>query len=405
MTKVKITDQFLRNQKPAEKRYEISDEIRPGLRLRVAPTGRMTWSYEKRVKGGPKRKHSLGQYPHVSIKEARKTALEIQVEADAGIDRVAVEEERKVREAEELAASVTVRELLSMYYDLHTSNLKSCRKTMTALWSAFEGLEDVPASKITNSTLQKIIDAKSMSGAKIYANRYKAMLTTLSKFARARGYFKPGVGVELQKAVKESARDRELSIAEMQAIYTASYGLSDLWGPCVRLLLLTAQRKSEIAALRWSEVNFEGRYLNVGAERTKNGQGHITHLNDPALEELKWLYAWRDEDQDLVFTTTGVTPVSGFGKMRAELGSLVQGDLEPWTIHDFRTGFATIMCEAGEDEGVVDRILNHVASSSAPSAVARIYNRAKKLPQRRQVLDRWGRMLTSAEPATVHRIA
>ena len=58
-------------------------------------------------------------------------------------------------------------------------------------------------------------------------------------------------------------------------------------------------------------------------------------------------------------------------------------DFPPWRFHDIRTGFATALAEAGEPETIVDRILNHVASGSAPSAVARVYNQAEQLPQRK----------------------
>jgi integrase len=71
-------------------------------------------------------------------------------------------------------------------------------------------------------------------------------------------------------------------------------------------------------------------------------------------------------------------------------------DFEHWTIHDLRTAMASALAAAGIPEGVVDRILNHAATASAPSPVARVYQRDSLLPQRAQALERWGQMVTEA---------
>ena len=69
-------------------------------------------------------------------------------------------------------------------------------------------------------------------------------------------------------------------------------------------------------------------------------------------------------------------------------------EFEAWRLHDIRTAFASALAEAGEAETIVDRILNHSASGSAPSTVARVYNQANQLPQRARVLDKWADIVT-----------
>ena len=144
-------------------------------------------------------------------------------------------------------------------------------------------------------------------------------------------------------------------------------------------------------------VTMDSRILNLGSARTKNGEGHITHLCDAAYSEMLDISALADEDATFVFTTTGYSPVSGFGKTKKKLDEVLKGSIKDWRFHDFRTAFATTMCDLGEDEAVVDRVLNHKASGSAPSAVARIYNRARKLSQRQSILDRWGQLVTDSQ--------
>jgi integrase len=195
--------------------------------------------------------------------------------------------------------------------------------------------------------------------------------------------------------VREKPRDRVLTLDEIRAIYDAAEFLSPLWTPIVRLLILTAQRRSDIAHLRWSEVELEKQRFTLPAARTKSGRAHIVHLSEAALAELPQQGEW-----DLLFTTTGNSPVSGFSKMKRELDKLLP-DLEPWRFHDFRTSFATVMAGSGANEGVVDRILNHAATGSAASAVARVYNMSSQLPQRAKVLDDWTALITQRESNVV----
>ena len=103
---------------------------------------------------------------------------------------------------------------------------------------------------------------------------------------------------------------------------------------------------------------------------------------------------------DFVFSTTGNTTASGVSKAKRRLDKYILENwkghfpFEPWILHDLRRAQATTLAEAGFDEGVVDRIQNHVASGSNPSVVAAVYNKAQKLPSE-QKLRYLGRDVTS----------
>jgi len=182
--------------------------------------------------------------------------------------------------------------------------------------------------------------------------------------------------------------------------------MGDLWGPMFRLLLLTAQRRGEILNLRRSEIEIERARIVKPGSLTKNGKAHITHLSDPALNEIKAQCDCLPDDQptDLLFTTTGRTPVSGVSKAKARLDGFLCEGFEPWRLHDIRTAFATAMADAGIPETVADRVLNHSASGSAPSAVARVYNQAELLPQRADALNRWAQMVTASKDSKTSNV-
>lgn len=67
--------------------------------------------------------------------------------------------------------------------------------------------------------------------------------------------------------------------------------------------------------------------------------------------------------------------------------------MEHWVLHDLRRAQATALAEAGFPETVVDRIQNHVAVGSRPSAVAAVYTLAKLLPERARALDYWAQLV------------
>lgn len=400
--KVELTDRFLRNLKPPEAgRIEVSDTKRPGLRFRLTSRGKATWMFEKRVKGGPKRKHTLGTWPEpVSLADARSQSLIIEAEAAQGIDRVADREAARLEQEVAKAKQVSVREVIEAYDRLHPVTLRTRDERLRQLNEFLSPQIEGSITKLTRSDLQKAVDAKAASGRKVYANRVRAALKAFTRWAWLRGYMPEDVGAGLARATKETARERVLSTHEMRAIWSATFEMGGLWGPFLRVLILTCQRRGEVLKLRWSDIDLERRRILVPGSRTKNGKPQITHLSRPAWLELASMHEVRGES-DLIFTTTGKTPLSGIAKAKAKLDGLLPMGFEPWRLHDIRTAFATAMVDAGVPESVADRVLNHSASGSAPSAVARVYNQSEQLPQRAAALDRWADLVTDKAASVV----
>ncbi len=388
MKKVMLTDKYLLALQPQEKRYDVSDSKRVGLRLRVSPAGTKTWVFEKRIRGESKlRSHTLGRFPVISLAEARDKALVLEKEAVEGVDRKA-----------EVKNMQTVRTILDRYDEMHLAQLRTGKQRRKQIEVAFGNRLDDPMNKVERRHLQEFIDKVAGKGTKVLANRYKAAISAFTSFAWKRGYIDQNIGAGLAKAPgKEKPRDRLLTLTEVRAIYDAAGLLSPLWTPIIRLLILTAQRRGDIVGLRHSEIDFDKRRIDLPGARTKNGKAHIVHLSEPALEIASAV----TPTNDLMFTTTGKTPVSGFSKVKVEIDKLLPEDMAPWTFHDFRTAFATIMAEGGADEGIVDRILNHSASASAASAVARVYNLSAQLDKRAIVLDRWAELVTKRSAKVV----
>jgi len=378
-----------RLQPPETGRLELTDDKAVGLKFRLTPNGRATWSVQVNVHG-EKRRFTIGEYPAIGLADARKRAGKLRADALAGHDPI-----RKRRaEAEAEKSQQTVAQVLDLYAGLYLKQLKTARERERQLQWALADHLSKPIAGLQRHDLQAAIDAKASEGKLGAANRIRAALIAFCRWAWERGHLPEHIGAGTKRAAKEKPRERVLSLGEVRAVWQATHGMGDLWGPFLRILILTAQRRGDVAGARWSEIDLDARRWVIPGGRTKNGKPHIVHLSDPALADFTALR--EKSDGDLIFTTTGTTPISGFGNMKARLEDLVE--IEDWRLHDLRTAFASALCDADEPEGVVDRCLNHAATGSAPSAVARVYNRSEMLPQRARVLDRWAAMVLAEEP-------
>lgn len=401
----KLTEALIAaTKKPVSGRIELSDALRKGLRFRMTSAGAATWLYQKTIKGGVRRGFTLGSYPAMSLKDARAEALVIELEADRGIDRILVAQEAATKAAEAAASMHTTGDILAMYIIMHIDrNLKpgqSRTERQTQLRTYLKPFSSRNISSVKRSELQKIVDAKAAEGKVVMANRLRSAICAFFAWAHGRGHIEANPAETLQRAGKETSRQRTPTLEEVAQMWEASYDQGDLWGPFFRLCILTGQRsRKDVLEMEWKWVNFEKSRYEIPVP--KNGLPHIAHLCAEAIAELRALKERQTPASPFVFSTTGKTASSGVTKAKQRFDAAIneirakkkQKPIEHWVLHDLRRSQATALAEAGFDEGVVDRIQNHVAGGSRASAVAAVYNKAEKLPERARALDAWADMV------------
>ncbi len=98
--------------------------------------------------------------------------------------------------------------------------------------------------------LQAAIDAKAAQGKLGAANRIRAALIAFCRWAWERGHLPEHIGAGTKRASKEKPRERVLSLGEVRTLWQATYSMGDLWGPFLRILFLTAQRRGDVAGAR-----------------------------------------------------------------------------------------------------------------------------------------------------------
>ena len=165
----------------------------------------------------------------------------------------------------------------------------------------------------------------------------------------------------LHRPATPKARERVLSADEIRSFWSACRDIGEPFGTIFRLLLLTGQRLREVAGIRRDEL--DGDLWQIPGNRTKNRRPHVVPLSSMAQKLIA-----AAGDQQIVFSTTGTTPPSGFSraKQRLDAAMLAANGGKPiadWTLHDLRRSAVTHMAEAGIRSDVIELVVNHVSGA------------------------------------------
>lgn len=367
-----------------------------GFGLRITPRGVKSYVIQYRVDGGPARRTTIGVHgsPWTPV-TAREHAEGLLFRVKQGVDPV--EEKRQAKkEAELLAFDSYADRFVDLYLKEHWQDTwKSGQNVLKAVKPHFKNR---PLTSIKRKDVTELLDAYvDRPGARKLTH---SVLRKLFNWAVDEGDIEvsPIAGMKAPKAVP--ARRRVLTPEELVCIWLAAGDMTDTWRPIVRLLILTLQRRDEVASLDWSELDLERGMWELPASRAKNDEEHRIPLSDLALIELRRLTA---KPKGFLFTNTGLTAVSGFSDAKEKLDARAleimreraagRGEdpdgviLAPWRFHDLRRTGTTNLQALGVPVEVTEAVLNHISGTRA--GVAGVYNRFRYDPQKRKALDAW----------------
>lgn len=377
-----LTNKTILALKPQSKRYDIRDTYLPGFGVRVSPEGRKAFYAAYRY-GIRQRRITLGTYPIVTLAEARERALETFRKVEQGIDP------QNVRRTEFMTLGDGVDAFIRQYAKPQNKCWKETERVLKReLVSRFA---DRDVKQITRTDILEAVDAAIERGSNYQANRIVSYTRRMFNWFVERGIVEasPMIGVKAPR--REKPRDRVMSDDELRRVIAACRTEPYPFGAYVLILMATAQRRSEVANMRWSEISFDERVWEIPAERSKNGKPHSVPLTPFALTILKELP--RFLDCDLVFTTTRTTPISGITKMHKRI--CANSGTSSWRLHDLRRAAATNMAKLKIPPHEIERVLNHV--SGTISGVAAVYNRYGYEDEKRDALEKWGEFLEQLE--------
>jgi integrase len=367
----KLTPKYLESLPPAKaKRYEVRDEIVPGLVIRLSSTGRKIWYLSTRV-GDKTRRIKIGTYPVLSLADAR--------EAGRGVLRGIQLGKFLMPEP----VKQTFRDVATQFIELYAKPRNRTWKSTERVLTKFSSLNYKPIADIKRADIVRVLDGLIAAGMTVGVNRALAAIKKLFAWCVDRGLVDHSPIAGLRPPAKEVSRERVLSDDELLASWRAAEREGFPFEHFLKLLLLTGQRRGEVAGMRWSEIDFEKSTWTIPGNRAKNAKQHAVPLALLAVSILK--ETPRFFNSDFVFTTTGRTPISGFGRLKRRLGEKA-GD-ESWRLHDLRRTVATGLAELGIRPHVIEAVLNH--RSGIVSGVAAVYNRHTYLEDKREALRAW----------------
>jgi integrase len=389
----------IENMRPRGQRYAVPDSGCRGLYLNVYPTGRKSWSVRYRF-GGVPRNLTLEGFPPLAL--ARKAAMNALAEVDQGRDPAAAKLISKTATAQR--ESDTIERLAAQFIEQHAK-----RKTRVNSWRATVSIFNrivLPTwmgRTVHGIRRRDVIDLlEEVAGDRpIMANRTHAALSRFFRWLCERDVIvaSPCIGVPLPS--KETPRDRVLSDEELRRLWLACADLDGRESACVRLLILTGQRRGEIAGLRWVEV--DGDVLMLPAERMKGRVAHIVPLSTQAaaiLALMPQLVPQVPRPSDCVFGS----PIGHFDRIKRALDARM-GDVPKWVIHDIRRSVASGMARIGVSVPAIEKILAH--RSGTFRGVAGTYQRHSFLPEMAAALQRWADhidQLVTGKPAKVVKL-
>jgi len=435
----RLTDRYLAGLTVESGRKDrlVFDTTCPGLGVRVTAKGTRNfiaqWTDPVTRR---KVREPLGVWGNLTIDQARE-AVRVRLGAVAkGIDPKA-ERLRRWAEAERERAETTLtfEALVEEWKLLHLAHRRPryAAEAERAIRRGLTGLLKRPAARISRTDAVNALDQIVKAGKPIIAGRTMAYARACFAWGKRRSKVPDNPFAGLPISASATERERTLSDAEITEVWAGANTLSYPFGPFYKLMILTLQRREEVAGMRWSEVSEDMGQWTLPGVRMKNGKQHVVHLSEAARAVLRSIP--RIEGCDLVFTTTAgrlsaadntepnrkrsrePTPISGFSrgkryldaaivKARVESGAELGQKPEvvtPWRVHDLRRTGVTTLAALGFDSIVVDKLLAHQPSKLR--GVAGIYQRHDFARERAAALDAWAAYITGERSGSVISLA
>jgi integrase len=393
---MRLTVKNVEAMRPGAERREIPDAHMPGLYLVMQPSGARSWAVRYRHHG-QSRKHTLGSYPAVDLKAARalagKALRAVAEGRDPGREKI------EARAAKVDSIDHIIAEFLERHVR-HSNRPRTAQETERLF-----RLHVLPRwhgrmiHSLNRRDVIDVIDRVVDAGAPIAANRTLTVVKTLFNWCIARDIITVSPAQGVKPPTVERARDRVLDDSELELVWQVAGKVGYPFGPLVQVLILTGQRRDEVAKMRWAEVDLEKRLWALPRERVKNDRPHEVPLSAAAISVLK--AAPRLIGSPFVFTINGTSPSSGYGKNKKRLDALLPASMPHWTLHDLRRSVASGLARLGVNLPVIEKVLNH--SSGSFAGIVAVYQRHDFADEKRQALEAWGRHvegLTSGKPAS-----
>ncbi|HCC4356210.1 TPA: tyrosine-type recombinase/integrase [Escherichia coli] len=391
-----LTDTKLKNLKPQDKLYKVSD--RDGLYVAVLTSGTVSFRYDYRING---RRETLviGQYGRdgISLAEAREELIAAKKLLKAGQSPAAAKRDgiKKIRGAETFAVHTDS-------YMKHVILADSTRAMKQAVIDRdiLPVLGNKMMAEITTSMVRDLCDRIVERGGRATAVQAREIISSVYRHANDRGHglFNPAADIKPSSIAIFKPRERTLTPEEIGLFFRTldAIGAMGTMKMALKLVLITMVRKGEFTNATWDEIDFKKWTWAIPSDRMKGSRAHVIYLPKQAQDILVGLQMCAGGSEYLVPGRYNFRkPLSNAAlnslidrtvKIINEDGEHIQG----FTVHDMRRTASTLLHEAGYPSDWIEKALAH-----EQKGVRAVYNKAEYARQRAYMLQQWADMIDS----------
>ncbi len=383
MPRITFTDTALRALMPPPKsQVTYWDQSVPSFGLRVSPGGTKTFIV---MHGANRSRTTIGRFPTLSLKQARDEAKRLQASLTLGMHNKTKSISYDEARDRFLEASARKNRPRTVYdYRRHLTKHFPFGRTK---------IDEIERADV-NRRLSKLKDTPAEQ------NYAFVSIRTFFNWAVREELIERSPIVNMRMPNRINTRERMLNDEELGIVYAAAARFHWPFGPIVQLTILTGQRRSEIASLEWDWIDQDARTITIPGFVAKNRRTHTFPYGDTIasiLEDLPRFKVDADannpeaaETKPYLFPSRNKngTVFNGWAKAKLDFDATFDG-VAPYTLHDLRRTFSSMMAMLGTPIHVTEKLLNHV--SGTISGVAAVYNRHSYMDEMREAIDTYER--------------
>ena len=380
-----LTDTKLRSLRPQNKVFRLADAN--GLCIEVRTTGAKIWRYRYRF-GDKANMLTIGEYPLVSLAEARAERDRARTLVKKGVDPslvAKVERAAKQEEAGNTFGSLAEELMLQRAKTLSPGSVVRERRMLER---DLGGIAELPIRSITAPMLLKALRKIEARGAVETAHRTRAAAGLVFRYAIATGRAENNPALSLVGALSPAKTTHFSSLTEPEEVaklLIAIYGYqgSPIVSAALKLSALLFVRPGELRAARWSDIDLQAAEWRYTTSKTHTA--HIVPLARQAIEVLEEVRPYSRRSEYVLPSVRSISKSISENTINAALRNL-GFDGTMMTAHGFRAMARTLLDEV---LGFRPDFIEHQLAHAVRDPLGRAYNRTTHLKERRKMMQGW----------------
>jgi integrase len=365
-----LTDKGVWALKPRASRYAYPDPELAGHYVRVTPNGAKSFAAVARDPAGKQIWTTFGPTDRMAIATARELARDAIARVRAGLPAI----EPKAETFGTVAASWLKRHVEQNGVRSRKNIVRLLDQHVFPLWRdrEFIGLKRSDVAAL----LDEVQDGHGARQADMVLTIVRSIMNWFG--TRNDDYSPPIVRGMRRQDQHAQARARILTDDELRAIWQVAEGSK--FGDILRICLLSAQRRTKVAEMKWSDFSIDGEWTIPKEHREKDNAGSLV-LPPAAVAIIR--ARPRIGENPYVFAGRGNGPFSAFSATKTAFDRKLPPDMPSWVIHDLRRTARSLMSRAGVSSDHAERVMGH-----AIGGVESVYDRHAYKNEKADALQR-----------------